>query len=271
MNAHPPRKSLIMPRALALCAALALTTPAWSLYAQGPAMNDQERTELFRRLIADATKLAYEGRYDEAILKYIEAKTIYDDPLLDYNIARCYHQKGDCNAARRFYQIVIDNQGAAEEDRAQARNYLEELASCQPEPTEPVVVKPDPVNPDPVDPDPVADDGPGAWTVAAWTMTGVGGALVVTGLALDVAGAGLIDEYEQAAEQGDRARFDQLRQDIDGRQTLVFVLYGVGVATAAVGAVMVLMDGGDDEPAVGGGWSPWVTPGGAGAVFEGRF
>ncbi len=263
---------------------LALVLPASSAAAQ-----DDVDTDALRGLIADATKLAYEEKYDEAILKYIEAKTILDDPLLDYNIARCYHKKGDCPSATRFYKTVVENPATAEEDRKAAEGYLAELGECKTEPAGPgpgdvVAVGPGDGtegNGDTgkgggegdSDTQTVGSDGGGsAYTYVAWGATLTGGALILTGLALDVTAGSLIDDYEAAALAGNQAEFDALRDDIDSRRTTIFALYGVGAAAAIAGGIMLVLDddGDKDAPAVGA--APFWTPdGGAGAMIEGRW
>lgn len=267
--------------AVALIAALNLV---WGL---GPgligaglpaAVAQEDTSEEFRRMIADATKLAYEGRYDEAILKYIEAKTVVDDPLLDYNIARCYHKKGDCKAATRFYKVVIENPATGDEERREARTYLEELGDCSVTPPEDDVVveeqgKPEeqsePDGQSEVAASEPSEGGSSLGTVGLVTMVS-GGVIVASALALDVASAGLADDFEAAAARGDEAEFNRLSEDIDSRKRAVFALYGVGAAAAVTGVVLwVLADDGEDAPAVGA--APLITPGGGGLVFEGRF
>lgn len=237
-----------------------------------PVVAQEDLSEEFRRMIADATKLAYEGRYDEAILKYIEAKTLIDDPMLDYNIARCYHKKGDCKAATRFYQVVIDNPSTGDEERREARTYLEELGDCAVTPPVDDKVVEDQGQPDEQIEEPAsqqAEGGSSLGTVGLVTMIS-GGVIVASALALDVASAGLADDFEAAAERGDEAEFNRLSEDIDSRKTAVFALYGVGAAAAVTGVVLwVLADDDEEAPAVGA--APLITPHGGGVVFEGRF
>lgn len=211
-------------------------------------------TDKLRSLIAEATRLAYEGKYDEAIDRYFEAKTVHDDPRLDFNIARCYHKKGDCQSAIKFYKAVLERSDAAPEDHADAKKYLTELADCpvdggavqaggggitqdpqQPEPG------PDPADPKPAAPSPVL-------AYVGWGATALGGVLLLGGLGLDVGGAGLVQDYEDAASAGDTDAYNSLRDDIESRQGLVFGLYGAGAALTLTGVLLLLLDDSGESP-----------------------
>lgn len=240
-------------------------------FASAPSAAMADDTEAFRTTITEATKLAYEGKFDEAIVKYIEAKTLRDDPVIDYNIARCYHKKGDCQAAVAAYNGFVERSDADSADVGSAREYLDELGDCGVVET-PVIADPGP-GPDP-DPDPILDPGPdpgtndgAGWSYAAWGLTIGGGVLVASGIALDVAGASLVDDYEAAAAVGDQASYDQLRSDIETRQLTVYTLYGVGAAATVTGVVLLLLA--PDEP--GTAVAPTLMGDGAGVVFGGRF
>jgi hypothetical protein len=96
------------------------------------------------------------------------------------------------------------------------------------------------------------DDTPGmsGWDYAAWGLTIGGGALIVAGLATDVSGGGLVDEYEDAASSGDASSYDSLRDDIESRQLTVYSLYGLGGAAAIAGVAMLVLAPGDGAMAV---------------------
>ncbi len=234
----------------------------------------QDNTEAFRDTISEATKLAYEGSFDAAILKYIEAKTLRDDPIIDYNIARCYHKKGDCTAAVAAYKTFVGRVDASEGDVESAQAYLDELGTCGVE--APVVVEADPVV-DPVDPvpdpDPVVDPGPSdggatGYDYVAWGLTIGGGVFLATGVALDVAGASLVDDFKAAASAGDEAAYESLRDDIEGRQLTVYTLYGIGAAATVTGVVMLLLAPDDAATAIA---PAMLGPDAAGVVWAGRF
>ena len=275
------RKKLSTPLR-ALCASLIACALLMLSVASLPSSAQANDTEAFRKLIAEATRLAYEQKFDEAIGKYFEAKTIRDDPLLDYNIARCYHKKGDCESAMRFYTLVLENSASSEEDRASASEYKAELGECKPKEADPIVVdKGEGEGEGEGDKKGEGvgqgggvggDEGGSGFTYAAWGTTIAGGLVLLTGVGLDVGSAGLIDDYKAAAEAGDADTFEELSGDIEDRQATIFALYGVGAAALVAGVVMIVLDdggGGVDAPAVG--ISPLLSPGAAGALIEGRW
>jgi hypothetical protein len=247
---------------------LAVTVALCSL----PSVAFADDTEAFRDTITEATKLAYEGKFDAAIIKYIEAKTLRDDPVIDYNIARCYHKKGDCKAAMAAYKTFVSRVDAAEADVEAAQDYLVELGDCGVEApiveADPVL---DPVEPDPVDPDPepgAQTDEASAYEYTAWGLTIGGGVLLATGIALDLAGASLVDDYEAAAAAGDKSAYEGFRDDIEGRQFTVYTLYGLGAAATISGVVMLMLAPDD----AGSAFVPTLLgPDSAGFVWGGRF
>jgi tetratricopeptide (TPR) repeat protein len=227
-------------------------------------------TDKLRSLIAEATRLAYEGQYDEAIDRYFEAKTVHDDPRLDFNIARCYHKKGDCQSAVRFYQAVLERTDAAPEDHADARKYLEELADCSMGDDQEVAGggTQEPQDPQPT---PQPEGATPVLTYAGWGATALGGLLLLGGLGLDLGGAGLVQDYEDAAASGDATSYDALRGDIESRQGLVFGLYGAGAALTLTGVVLLLLDGGESPQPTRLRLTPSLSPEGAGASVHWRF
>lgn len=219
---------------------LVLFLAAATLLATTPV--EAQNLKRMRKVVGEATRLALEGKYDDAISKYIEAKTIQDDPLLDYNIARCYHKKGECEAAVRLYTTVIDRPDSDPETIADAERYREELGTCGvPEPVEPAVVEPPKEEPVVVAVEPPPDEM-STMAYAGWGATIGGGALILTGFAVDVGSSSLGDDLEAAAARGDRAEYDQLQDDIDSRQTTILVMYGLGAAAAAAGGVLLYLD-----------------------------
>lgn len=103
------------------------------------------------------------------------------------------------------------------------------------------------------------------WPTIGWIGVGVGGALVVTGLVLDLAVLGpKVDEYDTAAAKGDPNARD-LRDSASGLQTAALVTYIAGGVIAAGGAAVLLfapkesLRGMRVVPAVGPGHAGLVT------------
>jgi tetratricopeptide (TPR) repeat protein len=226
----------------------------------------QEEPDKLRALIAEATRLAVEGQYDEAIDRYFEAKTIRDDPRLDFNIARCYHKKGDCPSAVQFYKAVRARSDADPQDTADADRYLKALGQCPVQGPEEVVVAP-PAQP------PASNDSGFRWV--GWGLTTAGALTLAAAIWLDLDGESLIKDYEAAGARGDEAAYNDLRTQIEAQQVGVGYLYGGGGALLLGGLLILLLDGYGEggAPAQGAAWrvSPALTPGGAGAALEARF
>lgn len=99
---------------------LALVCPSAPLFAD----------ESFDALVADGLKSYSDGQYDDAIKKFMQARVLDDQPDLLYNIARCYHKKGDCVAAKEHYKRFIAKPGATADRITQTETYITELGEC---------------------------------------------------------------------------------------------------------------------------------------------
>jgi len=276
MHRDQPR-AMAAPRNLLtlLLVALLATSTTWAVIPQSVA--HAQDMDKFRELIAEATKLAFEGKYDEAITKYFEAKTIQDDPLLDYNIARCYHKLNNCQQAKRFYQSVISSKSADEETRTESSKFVTELGEC---PVEATVVDngtnngvKDPPPDDghktpPVETQPL-DDGMSGMALAGWGSLIGGGVLILSGVGLDVASAGLVDDLQGYADSRDTANYNSTQDTIDGRKTTIYILYGVGALAAAVGGTLLVLDMTSDDGSAQ--LIPTIGPDSAGAMVRFAF
>lgn len=143
------------------------------------------------------------------------------------------------------------------------------LTEKQPEPPPVVVVEPPVVEPPPiVIVEPPPPPGP---PILPWTLVGVGGALAVTGGVLVGLSGGPADDAATLANptagmsSSEReAAYEAAKSDAQAFQTTGYVLLGAGVAAAAAGAVLFVLDG-EDEP------TTTVAPSPGGLVVEGRF
>lgn len=275
MHRDQPRP-LAAPRNLLTVLLVALLTTAIVQVGLPHGVAQAQDMDKFRQLIAEATKLAFEGKYDEAITKYFEAKTIQDDPLLDYNIARCYHKLGNCQQAKRFYESVIASKGADDETRGESKKYVAELGEC---PVEQKVVKNDNPPPDPnannaqndgdktpPPENPPVDDGMSGMALAGWGALIGGGVLILSGVGLDIASAGLVDDLQTYADAGDTQKYNSTQDDIDSRKTTIYVLYGVGALAAAVGGTLIVLDLSSDSGSAQ--LVPTIGPDSAGAMVR---
>ncbi len=257
--------------------ALVLLLGSLTLTATATANQD----ERFDSVIAEALRAYNEGNYDRAVTLYFEAKVIHDLAEIDYSIARSYHNLGNCEAAGRFYQRALDRgDDLPETYRGRTRDYLANLdQTCVPKEVEVVTPTPPttPTEPPPPQqlPPPVESGG------VDWLSIGVmagGGALLLTGLGIDLASGSLVDEHKDlhtntalGTDEERRAKIKSIEDDIATRRAIVFALYGVGGAALITGVVLAIlrMDSEDDGSA----WTvqPALQADGAGLFLHTRW
>ena len=79
-----------------------------------------------------------------------------------------------------------------------------------------------------------------------------GGALVVSGVAYDLANMSLGDDLESARENHDGDAFNETKDDILSGRIVEGLLYGAGVAAIVTGVVLLVTQSDDlDEPEEG--------------------
>lgn len=84
----------------------------------------------FDELVAEGY-VAYEsGDFDEAIELFLKARLLQDEPDLTYNIARAFHQKGDCQRAVKNYKEYKAHFQADPKRFAKVDEYVKELGEC---------------------------------------------------------------------------------------------------------------------------------------------
>jgi len=154
--------------------------------------------------------------------------------------------------------------------------------AAEPAPVEPPAPEPEPapliIAPEPGPDLTVRSGGESPWSpVLPWTLLGGGVALVAVGGGMHgwaIQAADDTSKYANPVEglsDADRkSRFDQANEDMRLRGTLAYVFYGVGGAAAVTGAVLLILDAVDDEPAAVG-VLPSGQGGAAGLQVLGRF
>lgn len=83
-------------------------------------------------------------------------------------------------------------------------------------------------------------------TYVAWGLLAAGGVALVGGVAMDVVTAGRIDDFETAAEGGEKAQYDTAKSDAESGQLTTLILYLTSGALVAAGVTTWLVT---DEPA----------------------
>ncbi len=77
-----------------------------------------------------------------------------------------------------------------------------------------------------------------------WIITGAGGAFLLGAIIHDAVSQSTIDDYEEAAVNGNRPDYDSLADDIDSATTISWVLYGLGTAGIITGVIVAVTAGG---------------------------
>src|SRR5690606_21348260 len=84
----------------------------------------------FEAIVAEGMRYYGEGNYDAAIEKFFKAKLLRDEPELIYNIARSDDKKGDCNAAKRHYEMFVKRKDAPKPTAEETQGYADPLGEC---------------------------------------------------------------------------------------------------------------------------------------------
>ncbi len=217
----------------------------------------------------EGVRLAKEGRFGEAVALFRIATRLDpcapEHPLL---LARALARQGEADEAKRHYEEVLARwPNRPEADKA--RDELAELVAKQ----QKAALPPAPPPADPSQPPdrldaPVRPAEPPPWRLAGLITGATGLAAVGAGVffALDAQSAD--DDLQTAANEPDRAAYDDLVDRRDTSSTLAWALYGVGGAMIVGGAIMYfVLD--EDTPAVMG--AAPTPDGGAVLGLTGRF
>lgn len=239
--------------------ALSFYEQAQKAYEQG---NFQKAADLLERAFAEDPNLIYQ--YNRILA--LQAAGQHEEALRLLNI---YENPMRTDEDKRF------------EDIAEIKAKIEKsIADKKTAPTDPVKNNTDPdqngdgtkngegnTTPTPTPtPTPKAEDkGP---KILAWSLVGVGGALIVGGM---IPASGLLVTEEEKLANGEPN--PKYNDQLSSQKRLAAGLLGGGAVLAIGGAVLLLLD--DDEPAKKDAsalrFSPYVGPGGAGAVMQWRF
>ena len=197
---------------------------------------------------------AYEAqRYDDALTSWEKSYALSKLPALLFNIAQAQRLRarpGDCTKATANYRKFIAAQPKSSE-RPTAEGFLAELAPCVEQEAKPApapapvipppqtVTPPTTVQPQP-QPQPVAEGGGGKGKrFAGYAVGGAGIVLVVTGVYFGAKARRLGNEVSDACKDGcDWALVEDKDAEGKSAEKTQYVLYGVGAAALATGAVL---------------------------------
>jgi tetratricopeptide (TPR) repeat protein len=204
--------------------------------------------------------------YRRAIEKFIQAYAVDSDPNLLFNIARCYEELGETDAAIEKYETFLKTPGADTRGRQRARESLTALrqaknsapASAEP-PLEPSGAAAPP-GPEAAPVPAAANDEPSG-SALPWVVLGGSVAFAVVGTTFYLLGASDHSKVTDARGYGDpsavaemtRQEADDLVSSGDTKKLMGGISFGLAGALAAT--YVVLLVSADDES------SPEPTPG----------
>jgi tetratricopeptide (TPR) repeat protein len=195
----------------------------------------------------EGTALYAAGDYRRAVERFLQAFTVDEDPNLLFNIASCYEELGDADAAIEKYRAFLDAPGADADGRPRAERAIERLSTKTA-----VAAEPTPL-PAPPAPPPAGVITAASARVSAtpheplqhalawlpWVGLGGGAALVALGSTFYLMGASDHQEVTSGRGFGDpnavasmtRTRADELVRSGNTKKL-------VGATTTAVGGVL---------------------------------
>ena len=247
--------SLLNRTLFALVLAISMGTAA-SSYAQTG--NDPVRAkEYYDRGAA----LYFEGQYGEAALEFMRAYDALPEPVFLYNLALSHWRLHNYDKAIEAAERALRDPDLDPELHANVaaravvfyrlRRIEASVWTSPSEAVEEVVVDVE---------QPVAATRPRFGTIG-WVGTGlaVAGAGVLAGFAVtELQLQAKVEDYKQAAEQGDVERYETLRAEIDSAQPVALGLLFGGIGLVAVGGGLILWEISRDDSAEG--RVSWVAP-----------
>jgi hypothetical protein len=284
MNLSSPLRSLF---ALLTSAALVLP-PAAARAADNRPSPAPATPSSVAQLNEEGAALYAARDYRRAIEKFIQAYAVDSDPNLLFNIARCYEELGETDAAIEKYETFLKTPGADTRGRQRARESLTALRDAKNGPRGGADVPLEPSK-SAAPAQPVAAsvaDGPSdeeASSAWPWVVLGGSAAFGVIGTAFYLMGASDHSKVTDARGYGDpnavseltRRKADDLVSSGDSKKLVGGISFGLAGALAAT--YVVLLVSADDEssperapgPALGFSLEP--SRAGASVLVQGSF
>jgi tetratricopeptide (TPR) repeat protein len=223
--------------------------------------------------------------YRRAIEKFIQAYAVDTDPNLLFNIARCYEELGEVDAAIEKYENFLKTPGADTRGRQRARESLQSLRDARDgnsvdeaaveggagptsSPSEAAIAEPQPAT--------QASES----SVLPWITLGGSVAMAAVGTTFYFLGASDHGKVTDSPGFGDpsavsgmtRREADDLVSAGDTKKLIGGISFGVAAALAATYVVLLVTDdAGSPEPAPSLGFSLAPSPHGAAASVQGSF
>jgi hypothetical protein len=252
-KSSPVRSSL----ALLASAALALA-PSAARAADNRPSAAPANTSSVAQLNEEGAALYAARDYRRAIEKFIQAYAIDSDPNLLFNIARCYEELGETDAAIEKYETFLKTPGADTRGRQRARESLTALREAKNGSAASVAAPQEPsrsaasAGPDAA-PAPAAADEEPSGSALPWVVLGGSAAFAVVGTTFYLLGASDHSKVTDARGYGDpsavsemtRREADDLVSSGDTKKLIGGISFGLAGALAAT--YVVLLVSADDE------------------------
>ncbi|MEQ9499369.1 MAG: hypothetical protein RIT81_20965 [Deltaproteobacteria bacterium] len=235
----------------------------------------------FNETVSKAMNAYRNKQYAEAIVEFERAYEIRQQPELVYNIARAHEKSLQSEEAIEAYERFLALPGTTADLRAKALQSLGALkreqaarraAEAPPPPAGGSVVPPPSGATTAGPPVTVRTQKPQKSRALEYALIGTGAAAVLVGAAFGVVALQANGNFEDEKDKGDMAngdRLQSLKDDVDRNAAIADVAFIGGAVLGAVGVVLLITTGGDDEGdlALSGG----VTPDGGMLTLGGRF
>jgi len=214
--------------------------------------------------------------YRRAIEKFIQAYAVDSDPNLLFNIARCYEELGEIDAAIEKYEAFLKTPGADTRGRQRARESIQALreSGSQPSGASAAGGASSPAQPG-SEAGPEAAKGPNYWPWVALGGSVVFGAVGTTLYVLGVSDHNQVTDAEgygnpNAISDMTRSEAEDLVSSGDTKKLVGGISLGIAGALAAT-YVVLLVTGDDSAPSEQPSLAFDLSPHGSSVMLQGSF
>jgi hypothetical protein len=205
------------------------------------AQTAQAQEDPFRQLVTAGVEAYRQKKYDVAVEKFEAAYELRAEPELIYNVARSREKQLQRKIAVEKYEQFLTLPGTTAELRQKAMLSLEALRGEQeimsrntekraPEPPAPLVV----TQPQPA-PEKLTGSAP---RTLEWSLIGGGAGAILVGAVFGGVALTKRNSFESTTDAAAKA---ELRDDAQRNATIGDIVGGIGLTSAAVGAVLLLL------------------------------
>lgn len=204
-----------------ICDILLFCVLLFSVQAMAQENAENREAVMKKQAIADykeGSKAFYDRDFDQALLLFTKAYRVIKNPVMVYNIARCFEEKKDFASAVKFYREYLDASQSADDkiEVVLTINVLESL--MKPEVT-------------------VGSNHNQLW---GWTALGVGGILLLGGT---ITGLDVLDKTDQLngfAAMDSLDRYQSIQESRNNSALLTDTLFVGSVIFSSIGAYLLI-------------------------------